>query len=62
MRPPKITAEGQERLRKVATLQVQIESTKILSRDLKLTENYIRQLLSKLRRELSNTRSVSRGA
>lgn len=62
MRPPKLTAEGHERLRRVASLQVQTESVKRLSLDLHVTPNYIRQLLSKLRRELSNTHSVSRGA
>lgn len=62
MRPPKLTQAARERLRKVASLQIQTESVKTLALEFRVTPNYIRQLLSKLRRELSNNHSVSRGA
>lgn len=62
MRPARLTPEHHARLRRVAELQLQTESIKRLSIDLRVTPNYLRQLLSKKRKQLSNEYSVPRGA
>jgi hypothetical protein len=62
VRPEKLTDEGRAYLRNIAVQKSKIPPAKVIAAELHLSTSYVRQLLSSIARELSNERSVSRGA
>ena len=53
MNPAKLTDAGHARIREVAAKQIEIPSVKTLAKELRVSENYVRQLLSMARRAIA---------